>query len=166
MNTVKSIFKYIIIIFIGVLIAFLVAWIQYDTQDLSASILSLTEQEFFESTQRDAWYKKEKQSFEVFLSEKVRNEGDLIVSILYSPTDINLFIDKINTNCSINNIEENEGNILLNIDWYKNSDFKESIFEIPYSWDSKDITLEYVKSQNLNFAIWSLDNIKSNNQIH
>jgi hypothetical protein len=54
MNTVKSIFKYIIIIFIGVLVAFLVAWIQYDTQDLSASILSLTEQDFFESTQRDA----------------------------------------------------------------------------------------------------------------
>jgi hypothetical protein len=54
MNIVKGFSKYIIIVVIGILIAFLVAWIQYDTQDLSASVLSLTEQDFFESTQWDA----------------------------------------------------------------------------------------------------------------
>jgi hypothetical protein len=54
MNIVKGFSKYIIIVVIGTLIAFFVAWIQYDTQDLSASILSLTEQDFFESSQWDA----------------------------------------------------------------------------------------------------------------
>jgi hypothetical protein len=54
MNFVKGLSKYIIIVFIGVLLAFFVARIQYDTQDLSASVLSLTEQDFFESTKWDA----------------------------------------------------------------------------------------------------------------
>jgi len=54
MNFVKGVSKYIIIIIIGILLAFFVARIQYDTTDLSASVLSLTEQDFFESTQRDA----------------------------------------------------------------------------------------------------------------
>lgn len=82
MNFVKGISKYIIIVIVGILLAFLVARIQYDTTDLSASVLSLTEQDFFESTKWDAWYKKENQIFEVFLAEQVRNEWVLTVSIL------------------------------------------------------------------------------------
>jgi hypothetical protein len=54
MNFVKGISKYIIIVIVGILLAFLVARIQYDTTDLSASVLSLTEQDFFESTKWDA----------------------------------------------------------------------------------------------------------------
>jgi putative flippase GtrA len=54
MNILKGFSKYIIIGIIGILLAFFVAWIQYDTTDLSASVLSLTEQDFFESTQWDA----------------------------------------------------------------------------------------------------------------
>jgi hypothetical protein len=74
MNFVKGFSKYIIIIFIGILLAFLVARIEYDSQDLSASVLSITEQDFFESTKWDAGYKKENQIFEVFLAEQKRNE--------------------------------------------------------------------------------------------
>ena len=79
MNIVKRFSKYIIIVLIGILLAFFVAWIEYDAHDLSASVLSLTEQDFFESTKRDAWYKKENQIFEVFLAEQVRNEWILTV---------------------------------------------------------------------------------------
>jgi hypothetical protein len=74
MNIIKVISKYIIIIIVGILLAVFIARIQYDTQDLSASVLSLTEQDFFESTKWDAGYKKENQTFEIFLSEQVRNE--------------------------------------------------------------------------------------------
>ena len=165
MNIVKNISKYLIIVIIGILLAFFVARIQYDTKDLSASILSLTEQDFFESTKWDAWYKKENQIFEIFLAEQTRNEWPLTISILYSPNNIERFSDQINTNYSVNIAEQNEWNIILNVDWYENWDFSEWIFELPYSWDSKDITLEYIKSTNLNFAIWNLDNIE-NNQIH
>lgn len=165
MNIVKNISKYLIIVIFGILLAFFVARIQYDTKDLSASILSLTEQDFFESTKWDAWYKKENQIFEIFLAEQIRNEWPLTISILYSPNNIERFSDQINTNYSVNIAEQNEWNIILNVDWYENWDFSEWIFELPYSWDSKDITLEYIKSTNLNFAIWNLDNIE-NNQIH
>jgi len=162
MNIVKGFSKYIIIVVIGILIAFLVAWIQYDTQDLSASVLSLTEQDFFESTQWDAWYKKENQIFEVFLAEQARNEWPLTMSILYSPDNIERLIDQIDTNYSVNINKQDEWNLILNVDGYNEWNFTEWLFELPYSWDSKDITLEYIKSDNLDFAIWNLDNIEKN----
>lgn len=165
MSTVKGIWKYILIVIIGVLLAVFVARIQYDTTDLSASVLSLTEQDFFESTKRDAWYKKENQIFEVFLAEQVRNEWILTISILSSP-ETEWLIDQIETPYSIENLQQNDGNITLNISWYGEWDFTQWIFQLPYSWDSKDLTLEYIKSENLNFAIWSLDNIGSENQTH
>ena len=164
MNTVKGIWKYILIVVIGVLLAVFVARIQYDTTDLSASVLSLTEQDFFESTKWDAWYKKENQIFEVFLAEQVRNEWTLTISIL-SSTETERFIDQLETPYSVDNIQQNDGNITLNINWYEEWDFTQWIFRLPYSWDSKELTLEYIKSENLNFAIWNLDNIE-NNQTH
>ena len=159
MSFLKGISKYIIIVIVGVLLAFFVARIQYDTQDLSASVLSLTEQDFFESTKWDAWYKKENQIFEIFFAEQVRNEWKLIASLLFSP-DIQRDIDGISTKYSVNVVEQNEWSILLGIGWYENWDFSEWIFELSYSWDSKDVTLEYIKSENLDFAIWNLDNIE------
>lgn len=166
MNIIKKGLKYISIVLIGIFLAFFVARIQYDTQDLSASVLSLTEQHFFESTKWDAWYKKEDQNFEIFLSDQVKDEWTLVVSIIYSPQNINLFIDQINTKYSVNVIEQNQWNLILNVEWYQNWNFSEWIFELPYSWDSKEITLEYIKSENLNFAIWNLDSINIENQTH
>ena len=162
MNILKWISKYVIIIVIGTLLAIFVAWIQYDTSDLSASVLSLNEQDFFKSKEWDAWYKKESQIFEVFLAEQVRNEWTLTVSILYSPENIERFTDQINTNYSTSIVEQTEWNLILNIEWYENWDFSEWIFELPYSWDSKEITLEYIKTVNKDFAIWNLDNIETN----
>jgi len=162
MDFVKGLSKYIIIILIGIILAFFVARIQYDTSDLSASVLSLTEQDFFESTKWDAGYKKENQIFEVFLAEQVRNEWPLSVSILFSPKNIQRFTDQINTNYSVNIAQQNEWNLILDVDWYENWTFSEWIFELPYSWDSREITLEYIQSKNLNFAIWNLDNIEDN----
>ena len=165
MNILKGFSRYLIIILIGIFLAFFVARIQYDSSDLSASILSLTEQDFFESTKWDAWYKKENQIFEVFLAEQARNEWELTISIIYSHDNIERFTDQINTKYSVNIAEQNEWNLILDVDWYENGDFAEWLFELPYSWNSKDITLEYIKSNNLDFAIWNLDNIE-NNQTH
>ena len=147
------------------MLAIFVAWMQYDATDLSASVLSLTEQDFFESTKRDAWYKKENQIFEVFLAEQVRNEGNLAISILSSP-ETQWLIDQLETEYYISNIQQNNGNITLNISWYQEWNFTQWIFQLPYSWDSKELTLEYIKSENLNFAIWNLDNVNLENQTH
>ena len=166
MSTIKGIWKYILIIMIGILLAVFVARIQYDSQDLAASVLSITEQEYFESTKWDAWYKKEDQNLEVFLAEQIRYMWPLSISILYNPSEIQPSIENIETNYSIINIQENEWNLIIEISWYENWDFIEWIFQLPYSGDSKDLTLEYIKSENLNFAIWNLDNIDSENQNH
>ena len=166
MNLIKGLSKYSIILLLGIFLAFFVAWIQYDTQDLSASVLSLTEQDYFESTKRDAWYKKENQIFEVFLAEQVRNAWPLTISILFSTENFQRFTDQIDTHYSIKSINESNWNLTLNIEWYQDWDFTEWIFQLPYSWNSKDVTLEYIKSENLNFAIWNLDNIYPENEIH
>ncbi len=165
MSIIKGLSKYILIIIIGVTLAVFVARMQYDTTDLSASVLSLTEQDFFESTKWDAWYKKENQIFEVFLAKQVRNEWNLTVSILSSPKTQRL-IDQLETEYSVSNIQQNNGNITLNISWYQDWDLTQWIFQLPYSWDSKELTLEYIKSENLDFAIGNLDNIDSENQTH
>lgn len=166
MNFVKGLSKYIIIVFIGVLLAFFVARIQYDTQDLSASVLSLTEQDFFESTKWDAWYKKANWVFEIFLADQVRNSWNLNASILYSEDNIKWNVDNIKANCTVEILEQNKWNLIISIGWYENLDFSEWLFELPYSWDSKDVTLEYIKSQNHDFAIWNLDDIDPNNNTH
>lgn len=166
MKLLQGTTKYLLIILIGICLAFFVARIQYDTEDLSASVLSLTEQDFFESTSWDAWYKKEWQIFEVFLAEQTKNEWKLSISILYSPQKIVRLMEQLETPYSIENVQINEWNITLEINWYENGDFTEWIFQIPYIWDPKDVTLEYIKSDNTNFAIWNLDNIDSNSQSH
>lgn len=166
MGILKGISKYIIILLLGILLAFFVAWIQYDTQDLAASVLSITEQDFFESTKWDAWYKKENQIFEVFLAQQVRNQWSLTISILFSPENFQRFTDQIDTNYSITNIENTDWNLILKVDWFEEGDLTEWIFQLPYSWDSKDVTLEYIKSDNLNFAIWNLDNVDSEDSVH
>ena len=166
MSVIKGIWKYIIIVIIRILLAFYVARIQYDSQDLAASVLSINEQEFFESTKWDAWYKKEGQIFEVFLAEQVRNQWPLSISILYNQTEILPSLENLETIYYVDNIQKNEWNLIIEISWYENWDFTEWIFQLPYSGDSKDLTLEYIKSENLKFAIGNLDNIDSENQDH
>ncbi len=165
MSVLKGISKYAIILILGVLLAFFIAWVQYDAQDLSASVLSITEQDFFESTKWDAWYKKEGQIFEVFLAEQVRNEWELTISVLYSTDGIEWFIDKIDTIYSVNVLQQSGWNLILKVDWYEHWDLTQWLFELPYSWDSRDLTLEYIKSEGLDFAIGNLDNI-GNMQSH
>lgn len=159
MDGIKKVWKYTVICLIGIILAIVVALLEYDAKDLSASVLSITEKDFFESTQWWAWYKKQNQTFEVFLSEQMRDNWILTVSILYNPTEVEWFVDEMKNNCSVANIIQSQWNLILDVDWYQSLDFDEWIFEIPYSWDSKNVVLEYVKSGEEMFAIWNLDDI-------
>lgn len=158
MSSVRSIGKYILICLIGIALAYMVAVFQYDVKDLSASVLSITEKDFFESANWGAGYKKQNQIFEVFLSEQVRNEWSLTISILYNPEEIEWSLDEIKTNCSIENIEQKDWNLVLSVDWYQDLNFDEGIFEIPYKWNAEEVILEYVKWKEM-FSIWNLDDI-------
>lgn len=164
MEFLKATSKYVIIIFVWIALAFCVAYFQYNSNNLSASVLSLVEQDYFEAKTRDAWYKKENQIFELFLSEKVKDAGNLEISLLFAPENFERNIDNLTTSYTINSIKEISWNLVLNIEWYENWDLSEWIFQIPFSGDSKDVTLEYVRSADNNFSVWSLDNIE--NQTH
>lgn len=159
MEKLKWIWQHLIIVVCWVILAFVVAFMQYNSKDFSASILSLTEQDFFEATKRDAWYKKENQIFELFLAEQVRNDWTLTVSIITSP-DIQRNILGLTTNYDITVAQQFTWNLIINVNGYENWDFKEWIFQLPYTWETKDLTLEYVKSTSHEFAIGNLDNIE------
>ena len=166
MNILRWITKYALIILIGIWLAVLVARLEYDAKDLSASVLSITEQDFFEATAWDAWYKKENQTFEIFLAEQIRNDWPLSVSIMFSPEDFELNLEGITANCSVEVVDSTPWNVILNVTWYEELDFSEWIFEIPYSGEAEDIILEYIKSEKHEFAIWSLDNIEHTDWSH
>ena len=159
MKSIKKVGKYVVICLIGISLALIVALIQYDAKDLSASVLSITEKDFFESTQWWAGYKKDNQVFELFLSDQVRNESVLEVSILYNPSEVEWLLDDLKADCSVVDVKLDEWNLILEIDWYQDLDFDEWVFEIPYIWSSRDVTLEYVKWKSGMFSIWSLDNV-------
>ncbi len=100
------------------------------------------------------------------MSEQVRNEWKLEISIIFSPADITRFIDEIDTKYSVDIVEISEWNLILSVEWYDVWDLSEWIFELPYSWDSRGVALESVKSLSKDFAIWSLDDIWKDEQIH
>lgn len=160
MRFLQTASKYVIIVVIGVLLAFLVARIQYSNTDLSASVLSLTEQDFFESTSRDAWYKKENQIFEIFLAEQVRNDWELEISLLSAPSDFVRITDELMSPYWVEIVKQNAWSLVLSLTWYENWDFSEWVLQVPFSWDAKDVTLEYITSAEREFAIWNLDNIQ------
>lgn len=161
MNFIKKFWKYCLILIIWTFIAISIALIEYDNKDLSASVLSLTEQDFFKSKKWDAWYKKENQVFELFLSEKVRENPKIEVSIIYSPNEFELNIDNLTSQFQINNTQINKWNVIFSVQWYNNADFSEWIFQIPYSGENKKINLEYVKYNDYIYSIWNLDNIET-----
>lgn len=160
MNFIKKIWKHCLIIILWTFLAIFIALIDYN-KNLSASVLSIAEQDFFESKNWDAWYKKANQNFELFLSEKVRKNEKIEVSILYSPYNFEINTSNISSNSQIDKINTTDWNIILQIEWYENANFSEWILQIPYSWDSKNINLEYVKYKNEIYSIWNLDDIEN-----
>lgn len=153
--------KHIGILIVGVLLGVFFAWIVYDSRDLSASILSLGERQFIEESHRDAAYKKFDTEIEVFVSPQLQDYSQLFVSLLFSPSKLDIFSDQITSPYSFEILEEKSDALLLQIFWFGEWDVDEGVVIVPFSGEKKDITVEFVTNSlwedGQSFAIGSLD---------
>lgn len=155
--------KHFIILVLGVLLALFFAWIVYYSRDLSASVLSFQERQYIEKVHWDAAYKRFPWEIEVFISPQLQSLDQLFVSFLFSPSKLQIFPLEITSPYSFDIISEQEGSLLLEVSEFAFWNVDEGIVVLPFSWDTKEILVEYVTDslelEGTSFALGSLDDI-------
>ncbi|MDR0281956.1 MAG: hypothetical protein LBI53_01155 [Candidatus Peribacteria bacterium] len=146
MKIITSLSKHTLIIIIGVLLALVLALISYSSKDFSASVLLLSERQFIEQSHRDAAYKKIDQQLEVFISPPLQDVDQLFVSILFSPSDIEISTSEITSPYLWNLVEAYRGQMLLEISSFATGNVDEGVIIVPFQGEMKDITVEFVSS--------------------
>jgi len=146
MKIITSLSKHILIIIIGILLALVLALISYSSKDFSASVLLLSERQFIEQSHRDAAYKKIDQQLEVFISPPLQDVDQLFVSILFSPSDIEISTSEITSPYIWNLVEAYRGQMLLEISSFAMGNVDEGVIIVPFQGEMKDITVEFVSS--------------------
>ncbi|MDR2415125.1 MAG: hypothetical protein LBD75_00460 [Candidatus Peribacteria bacterium] len=126
------------------LLAVIFAWIVYDSRDLSASVLSLSERTFMETAHRDAAYKKTAEHLEIFISPPLQSYPQLFVSLLFSPSEIQINPVDITSPYLLNKVSETDSSLLLQISNLSTGNVDEGIIIVPFSGNAKDITVEFV----------------------
>jgi len=144
MQALKYSLKHLGILVVGVLLALFLVWIVYDARDLSASILSLGERQFIEKSRWDVAYKTFDTEIEVFISPQLQGYDQLFVSLLFSPSELDIFSSQITSPYVFQILEEQPGSLLLQVSDFGGGDVDEGIVIIPFSGEKKDITVEFV----------------------
>ena len=108
---------------------------------LSASVISLQEQETMKENNWDLWYKNEWNTLDVFLDENVDNLDYLTVSILYDSDNISFDLENIDTQTEYKVLSNENGNLLIQFNNFsnKNFDYKNSLFMLKFTWDEPSI---------------------------
>ena len=108
---------------------------------LSASVISLQEQEAMKENNWDLWYKNEWNTLDVYLDEKVENLDYLTLSIAYDPDNISFDIDNIDTQIEYKILSNEDGNLLIQFNNFsnKNFDYKNSLFMLKFTGDNPSI---------------------------
>lgn len=153
--------KHFVILILGVILALVFAWIVYYSRDLSASVLSLQERQYIEQAHWDAAYKRFPWEIEVFISPQLQSLEQLFVSFLFSPSKLQIFPLEIRSPYFFNILSEDKSSLVLQVSNFSSGNIDEGIVTVPFSWDSKEILVEYVVDSlgGTSFALGSLDDI-------
>lgn len=106
-----------------------------------SSILNLQELQEIKDKQRDIAYKTDNQLLDVFLPTTWDHSWSLYISIAYAPT-IKLQIEQFTWQTSYSGIKIDSGSLSLEFANISKINAKETLFSIPFSWNSNDILLE------------------------
>jgi len=160
----------IIIFLIAVPIA---VWLFFLTENtgllnnLSASTISLREQEAMRENNRELWYKNDSNTLDVYLDEKVDNLDYLTLSIVYDPDDITFDLDQIDTQTEYKIISNEEWTLLIQFHNFSNTkfDYKNSLFMLKFNWDNPSILISQATAflfswTNKPLSIWLLNQYK------
>jgi hypothetical protein len=132
---------------IGIALALVFVWIVQSSRDLSASVLSLSERAFIEEAHRDAAYKKAEKSLEIFISPTLQQYDQLFISLLFSPSKIELFTPIITSPYERQLVSQSAGSSLLQVSDFVAGNIDEGIILIPFSGDAQEITVEFVSDE-------------------
>jgi hypothetical protein len=105
----------------------------YDSRDLSASVLSLTERTLIETSHRDAAYKKTKHDVEIFISPQVQTYHQLFISLLFSPSEIHIEPTTITSPYGWSLVSQTKSSLLLQVSDFSNGNVDEGIITVPFS---------------------------------
>ncbi|GHW02483.1 hypothetical protein AGMMS50249_2690 [candidate division SR1 bacterium] len=148
-NVIKYTTKHLVILILGVALAFFFVWISDSSGWLSSSILSLQEREIMTNLHRDAAYKKSTTDLEVFIGAKLQSENQIFISFFHSPSEIQILTDQITSPYTFEVINQTNSSLLLKVTGFQNGNIDEGVIILPFQGDAKEITVEYVSpSQN------------------
>lgn len=111
--------------------------------DLSASVLSLQEQNYFREKSWDIGYKKKIGELEVFLSPQLQDNSGLYLSFFHSPQLLTLD-GSIQSPYHFTILSSDKTNLVVFVSWFQNGDINEGILVVPFKGEMKDITVESV----------------------
>lgn len=131
----------IIIFIIAILLALWLFIVFENPKFLSASVISLQEQEAMKENNWDLWYKNEWNTLDVYLDENVENLDYLTLSIAYDPDNVSFDIDNIDTQIEYKILSNEDGNLLIQFNNFsnKNFDYKNSLFMLKFTGDNPSI---------------------------
>jgi hypothetical protein len=127
---------------------------------MSASVLSLSERAFIEKAQRDAAYKKTVGNLEVFISPQLQGYQQLFVSLLFSPSEIEIILPRITSPYQWEIVSQSTGTLLFQVASFSAGNVDEGILLVPFSGNVEDITVEFVSDERdsgVVFALGALD---------
>ncbi|MDR0650829.1 MAG: hypothetical protein LBG59_05540 [Candidatus Peribacteria bacterium] len=142
------------------------AWIVYDSRDLAASVLSLSERTFMETSHRDASYKKTAKELEVFISPSLQSYDQLFVSLLFSPSEIHITPTTITSPYPRKLISKTESSLVVQISDFSEGNRDEGIITVPFSGNAKDITVEFVTEDLATGQWFAIGALTSSEEMH
>ena len=137
---------------------------------LSASVISLQEQEAMKENNWDLGYKNEWNTLDVYLDEKVENLDYLTLSIAYDPDNIIFDLDDLDTQVEYKILSNEDGNLLIQFSNFsnRNFDYKNSLFMLKFTWDDTSILVSQATGLLFTWInkLLSIGSLNSYRQVH
>lgn len=153
-----------IIFFTAILLSVFLLYVTKNPNFLSASVLSLQDEETIKAKSRDVWYKNDWNILDTFLSNDLQNISDITFSIIYDQENINLDLNKINSQTKYEVLSDQEWSIVIKFKNFSglDYDYKQSLFELPFDWSMQRVLISegivnLLDGQNQNLSIWLLN---------
>lgn len=154
----------LIIFLISIPLAVWLFFILKNPNFLSASVISLQEQETMEKNNWDLWYKNEWNVLDVYLDEKLDNLDYVTLSILYDPDNVSFDLQDLDTQIDYKVVSNEQWNLVIqfNGSFDNKFDYKNSLLMLKFTWDNPNILVSQATAYlftwiNKNLSIGSLN---------
>ena len=157
MKKSEVVLKNIIILFLWVILSWIIIFLVQNNPDLTASVLSLSERKYIETKKRDAAYKKDFHTIEVFISERLQKEEKILITFFFS-SDLKVDSQKLQSPYSNQILSQDRSNLVVQVTWFQTWNIDEWILILPFVWDRSDITVESIVAwdRDQSVSLWSL----------